>query len=115
VAIPEPIQVTPPAPPPMAEADPSMSMEELEDVNAEGTQTSAPTAFARFEGRFKNVKLSVAQMKLLEKLFDVDPRLYPARILRLALNRWLEMPNLTLDEALEPLSRDALDRIKKGL
>jgi len=114
-AIPEPMVVTPPAPPPMAEADPSVSMEELEEANADGTQPSLPTAFARFEGRFKNVKLSVSQMKVLEQLFEVDPRLYPARILRMALNQWLEMPNLTLDEALEPLSRDVLNRIKKGL
>jgi hypothetical protein len=54
-------------------------------------------------------------MKTLEQLFDVDPRLYPARILRLALNQWLEMPNLPEDQALEPLSRDALIRIHKGL
>jgi hypothetical protein len=54
-------------------------------------------------------------MKSLEQLFDVDPRLYPARILRLALNHWLEMSNLPEDAVLEPLSRDALMRIKKGL
>jgi hypothetical protein len=113
VDIPEPLWVTPPVPPPMPELDPTM--EDIEEPTADETQTVSQTTFARFEGRFKNVKLSAAQMKVLEQMFEVDPRLYPARILRLALNQWLEMPNLAVDEALEPLSRDALVRIKKGL
>jgi hypothetical protein len=110
-----------PAPPPMmpvleetAPVAEEMVLPPDETVANEALPPSR-TAFPRFDGRLKNIKLSVSQMKSLEQLFDVDPRLYPARILRLALNHWLEMSNLPEDAVLEPLSRDALMRIKKGL
>lgn len=110
-----------PLPPPMMPVVEEMApiADELllppDETVANEALPSSRTAFPRFDGRLKNIKLSVSQMKSLEQLFDVDPRLYPARILRLALNQWLEMSNLPEDAVLEPLSRDALMRIKKGL
>jgi hypothetical protein len=106
------VAVSAPPPPPLPLEDDVNASEDL--VGGEMTPANKST-FQRFEGRFKNVKLSVAQMKTLEQMFDVDPRLYPARVLRIALNQWLGTSNLPEDQALEPLSRDALIRIQKGL
>lgn len=110
---PEPaVVVSAPPPPPPSPVEQPIALSE--EAPGEMHPTSR-ASFPRFDGRYKNVKLSVAQMKTLEQLFEVDPRLYPARILRLSLNQWLGMNNLAEDQALEPLSRDALIRIQKGL
>ncbi len=112
----EPVAIAsaPPPPPPLPAPVEQAALDPVEAPEGDA-RTAQRGSFPKFDGRYKNVKLSVAQMKVLEQLFEVDPRLYPARVLRLALNQWLGMDNLAEDQALEPLSRDALIRIQKGL
>jgi len=70
--------------------------------------------FPKFEGKYKSVKLTLAQMRALEQLFGADPGLYPGRILRLALNQWLGLPNIVEDEELEKSAKETLERLKKN-
>ena len=113
VPAPPPIGVSPPTPEP--ETPSLMDEEPVGDQPPHGDKHPSRTAFPRFDGKYKNVKLTVAQMQALEELFNIDPRLYPARILRIARNQWLGKANLPEDQAFEPLCLDALIRIRKGL
>lgn len=113
----EALPVTAP-PPPMLLSPEAMEPPLEARTAAENPVETPPTekpVFPKFDGHLKSIKLSVAQMRVLEQLFDIDPRLYPARVLRLALNQWTGMPNLPEDQPFEPLCRDALVRIQKGL
>jgi multidrug efflux pump subunit AcrA (membrane-fusion protein) len=96
-------------------ADPVQTQEAISPQSDPATATVSlgHHAFPRFEGKYKNVKLTLAQMRMLEKLFDADHRLYPGRILRVALNLWMGLPNqIPEDKELEPLARRLLAGIR---
>ena len=115
---PEAVPLSAGAPPPPAEPALPGTMESQltgADFEADDPPTADPSttmvplghhAFPRFEGKYKSVKLTVAQMRVLEQLYAADHRLYPGRILRIALNLWMGIPNqIPEDRELEPLAR----------
>jgi hypothetical protein len=105
--LPSPPQESEPVLPPESPV-PQVSEITLGPESDPGTATVSlgHRAFPHFEGKYKSVKLTLAQMRVLQQLFESDHRLYPGRILRIALNLWLGLPNqIPEDKELEPLAR----------
>jgi len=65
-----------------------------------------------FEGKRKSAKLTHLQLKALEELQNRDPLLSPSQLMRIALNRFLEIENSADENAMESKVREILQQLK---
>ena len=66
----------------------------------------------QFEGKRKSAKLTLLQLKALEELQNRDPLLSPSQLMRIALNRFLEIENSADENAMESKVREILQQLK---
>ena len=88
------------------------TIDRLEALRSQNPQPEKPRRRSKIEGKQKSAKIPNLQIKMIEQLLAEDKRLKGSQIIRIALNRFLEL-NLSDEETeLETRIHEILRKLK---